>query len=137
MLYILIFIAGIALGFWIKGKIQSSFAKVMARQGKTFTPKGAEEMDELREESKEALTERTEQRKEKILEYMKDREVVEKQLDACNPGSAEVGVIRADIEKLLNVAETTARKYLNELESENKIKQIGEKGPSVHYVLND
>jgi len=40
-----------------------------------------------------------------------------------------------DIEKLLDISDVTARKYLNELESEGKIKQIGEVGRNVHYVL--
>ena len=126
MISILYFIAGIILGFFIKSKIT-----------KNFTPKGVEEMNEIRKEAKEALTERTEHRKEKILEFMKDEAIRQKELEACNPGEGEPGVTRADIEKLLEVSETTARKYLNELEAENKIKQIGENGRDVYYTLTN
>ncbi len=40
-----------------------------------------------------------------------------------------------DIEKLLNVSDATATRYLNELEKENKIEQIGKTGRSVYYQL--
>ena len=40
-----------------------------------------------------------------------------------------------DIEKLLNVSDATATRYLNELEKENKIEQIGKTGRSVYYRL--
>jgi|GEM_PF-5506138 uncharacterized protein YneF (UPF0154 family) len=49
MTSILFFIAGIALGFYIKDKTT-----------KSFTPKQPEEMSEMRAEAHEALTERTE-----------------------------------------------------------------------------
>ena len=38
-----------------------------------------------------------------------------------------------DIEELLNIADSTATKYLQKLEDEGKIKQIGETGRSVYY----
>lgn len=40
-----------------------------------------------------------------------------------------------DIEKLLNVSDATATRYLNELEKENKIEQIGKIGRAVYYRL--
>jgi predicted HTH transcriptional regulator len=40
-----------------------------------------------------------------------------------------------DIEKLLNVSDATATRYLEELEKENKIEQIGKTGRSVYYQL--
>jgi predicted HTH transcriptional regulator len=125
MLNILYFIAGVALGFWVKG-----------RTSKSFLPRSKEEMEEIREEAMGALAERTEHRKEKILEFMKNEAIHQKELEACNPGKAGVGVVRADIEKLLEVSDTTARKYLNELEAENKIKQMGENGRDVYYTLS-
>ncbi len=40
-----------------------------------------------------------------------------------------------DVEKLLGVSDTTATRYLNELEKEQKIKQIGTVGHAVYYRL--
>lgn len=39
----------------------------------------------------------------------------------------------SDIRKLLNVSDTTACRYLNDLETEGLIKQIGSDGPKVYY----
>lgn len=38
-----------------------------------------------------------------------------------------------DIEKLLKVSDATATRYLQELENEGKIKQVGKTGKSVYY----
>lgn len=38
-----------------------------------------------------------------------------------------------EVRKLLNVSDTTACRYLNDLEMENLIKQIGTDGPKVYY----
>ena len=38
-----------------------------------------------------------------------------------------------EIEKLLHVSDSTATRYLNTLEKENKIKQNGKTGKSVFY----
>ncbi len=113
MINLLFFVAGIALGFFLNRK--------------THTP---EEMNKLRAESKEALAERTKKRKENILTYMN----TQKEIRACNMSEPE-GVTREEIENLLEVSGQTARKYLDELEDENKITQIGERGPNVHYIL--
>lgn len=126
MTSILFFIAGIALGFYIKGKIA---------QKKSFTPKQPEEMSEMRAEAREALTERTENRKEKILNLMNSEAVHEKELKACNVADIKKGITCDNVEKLLDVSNATARKYLNELETENKIKQIGDSGRDVYYTL--
>lgn len=40
-----------------------------------------------------------------------------------------------DVEKLLNVSDATATNYLQELEREGKIEQIGDQGRFVHYKL--
>jgi len=44
-------------------------------------------------------------------------------------------VTNNDIEKLLKVSDATATRYLDELEKQGKIEQIGEKGRSVKYQL--
>jgi len=122
---ILFLIAGILLGFWIKGKLVKNSAL-----------KRTEELDEMRKEAQEALTERTEKRKEKILDFMKNESIHQKELQACGVTDLKNGITRADVEKLFEVSGGTARKYLNELESEEKIMQIGDSGRGVRYVLN-
>lgn len=128
MTLLFFFIAGIALGMWVKGK---SFENQAGR------------LTGIRDEAKEALAERTRKRKEKILEFMKSEALHQKDLEVCDvPGSPTLQesvirnrVTREDIEKLLSVTDGTARKYLNELESEGRIKQIGSTGRDVHYEL--
>ena len=41
-----------------------------------------------------------------------------------------------EVRKLLNVSDTTACRYLNDLEKENLIRQIGTDGPKVFYKKN-
>ena len=57
--------------------------------------------------------------KEKILEFLHENEKV----------------VNNDIEKLLGVSDATATRYLDELEKENLIVQIGTTGNAVYYVL--
>lgn len=40
-----------------------------------------------------------------------------------------------DVEKLLNIADSTATSYLQELEREGRIEQIGTQGRFVHYKI--
>ena len=127
MTSILFFIVGIALGFFIRDRIK--------RNDKTFSPREDNELDEMREEAHEALKERTADRKEKILDFMKNEMAHQEELKNCNIDESKVGVNREDVEELLEVSDNTARKYLSELEKENKIKQIGEKGRDAYYVL--
>ncbi len=44
-------------------------------------------------------------------------------------------VVNNDIEKLLRVSDATATRYMNELEKEQKVRQIGKTGNAVYYVL--
>ena len=109
------------------------------KTAKTFTPKQAEEMSKMRAESREALTERTENRKQKILELMKGEAVHDEELKACgikrHPSAGSGQGTCNDVEKLLDVSDQTASKYLNELEKEQKIEQIGTSGKGVYYIL--
>jgi len=57
--------------------------------------------------------------KAKILEFLKSNEKIRNN----------------DVEKLLGVSDATATRYLNELEKEQKIKQIGTVGHAVYYRL--
>lgn len=124
LVLIIVGIAGIALGFYIKGRMASPFA-----------PKRDEELDEMREEAREALRERTEKRKEKILYLMNSEVVHDEELKACGVTDVRKGITSENVMKLLDVSGGTARKYLNELEDENKIKQIGKTGRGVYYTL--
>ena len=90
----------------------------------------------MRKESKEALAERTESRKEKILDFMKRETKHEEALKNCSIEEPKLGVTCVEIEKLLDVSGKTARKYLDELENENKIRQVGKAGRGVYYILN-
>jgi len=45
----------------------------------------------------------------------------------------EGNIDNGDIRKLLNVSDTTACRYLDDLEKEGLVKQIGTDGPKVYY----
>ena len=68
----------------------------------------------IKEQSKKKV-----ENKEKILEFLRENEKI-----ANN-----------DIEKILGVSDSTATRYLDELEKENKVEQIGKTGRFVYYVL--
>ncbi len=57
--------------------------------------------------------------KEKILEFLRENEKV----------------VNNDVEELLGVSDATATRYLDELEKENKVEQVGVTGNAVYYVL--
>ena len=103
---------------------------------KTFTPGQEEELREVQLEARKALSERTEKRKERVLHLMNSEAVHQNELKACGVSDLKKGITSLNVKKLLGVSRATARKYLNELEDENKIKQIGERGRNVYYVLN-
>ena len=110
-------------------------AKTTRTTSGIFTPKQPEEMKEMRVEAQKAFDERTEKRKEKILNLMNNEADHQEELQACNVADLKKGITSENVEKLLDVSGGTARKYLNELESENKIKQIGKTGRDVYYIL--
>lgn len=57
--------------------------------------------------------------KKKILEFLRESEKV----------------VNNDIERLLGVSDATATRYLDELEKEQKVRQIGKTGQGVFYIL--
>jgi len=124
LILIIVAIVGIALGMYFGRKT-----------AKTFTPKKPEELKQMRTEAHEALSERTEERKEKILNLMNTEAIHQEELEACSVVDIKKGITSENVEKLLDVSGATARKYLNELEKENKIKQIGDSGRDVYYTL--
>ena len=44
-------------------------------------------------------------------------------------------IVNNDIEKLLGVSDATATRYLDELEKEGKVRQVGKTGNAVYYTL--
>jgi Fic family protein len=128
---LLFFGIGIVFGFYLKGKFFSGGGNVIGSK----VLKTDEELDEMRVGSQEALKERTEERKKEILEMMKREEEHQKALMGCDLEVEVKGIASSDVEELLGVEGKTARKYLNELEKENKIKQVGERGQGVYYIL--
>ena len=121
---ILFLIIGVAIGFFIKGKTT-----------KTLAVKSTAEMADMRVEAKEAFKERLDERKKKILDFMAKEAKHQKELQNCSVADTKPGITSADTEKLLDVKEDTARKYLNELEREGLIEQIGTTGKGVYYKL--
>jgi len=109
--------------------------KKTPQDNKTFTPKEPEELKEMREEAHQALSERTEKRKEKIVHLMNTEAVHDEELKVCGVVDIKKGITTENVEKLLDVSGATARKYLNELEDEGKIKQNGKTGKDVYYTL--
>src|SRR3989344_3403690 len=64
----------------------------------------------------------------------KKTENKDKILRAMN-SSPEGKITNNDIEKLLGISDATATRYLNELEKEGRVRQVGETGRAVYYVL--
>lgn len=57
----------------------------------------------------------------------------QKILDFVAQGGLETKIKNDDIQKLLGVSDATAERYLNELEKEGVLKQVGGEGRSVFY----
>lgn len=64
-------------------------------------------------------TKQKDERKEKILNFLNTKKQITNQ----------------DIQNLLKVSDATAERYLDEIEKEGTIKQVGNTGQSVHYTL--
>ncbi|MBU1117407.1 winged helix-turn-helix transcriptional regulator [Patescibacteria group bacterium] len=103
MILILVLVIGIVLGsIFSARKRNSKLPKTIGQEG--FIPE---------------QTERKEENKEKILEFLKHNSKI----------------VNDDVEKLVKVSNATAERYLDELEEENKIKQVGKTGNAVYYEL--
>jgi len=90
LILIIVAIAGIALGIYFGRK-----------SAKTFTPKQPEEMKKMRVEAHEALNERTEERKQKILNLMNSEEVHQEELEACNVVDVRKGITSENMKNYL------------------------------------
>lgn len=92
-------------------------------------------MAEIRKKSSLALSNRTENRKDLIIETLETKKLFYEKMSACNLDVPKPELTREEVQKLLDVTDDTALRYLNELEREGKIIQIGTSGVNVHYVL--
>ena len=100
-----------------------------------FATASTDELQDIQWEAQEALNERTQMRKGKVLNMMRHEAEAQGKLEECSREEVVAGITRADVEELLDVSEGTARKYLNILEEEGKIEQVGERGRGVRYVV--
>ncbi len=71
------------------------------------------------EPANEAREENKEENKEKIMRFLQEKDEIRNN----------------DVEQLLGVQDAMATRYLDELEKEGKIKQVGEEGRGVYYKL--
>jgi len=110
MLQILIFILGVIVG---------GVAVILFRFSANSKSRNKEEDIEA-EESKSFIAKQTlekEENKEKILGIF----------------SAQSSITNNDVEKMLGVSDATATRYLDELEEEGKVRQVGKTGRHVYY----
>ena len=120
-----IILAVVAVVSFFIGRKTSAFGRKVDR---SFASKQPEELKEIQKKSREALAERTEDRKEKILSLMTIGATHGEALKACGVEDIKKGITSKNVKRFLGVSVITARKYLNELEKEDKIKQIGKTG---------
>jgi len=109
MIYIIVFFAGVLFGCFLIGLVIREKAALEEKQKKP---------DEIMNEWNKKLHSVKEERKQDILALFKHQDQVS----------------NADIQSKLHVADSTATSYLEELEKEEKITQVGEHGRGVYYV---
>jgi len=100
-------------------------------------PSTPAQLKQLQKEARVAITDRTNDRKQKILKMMRHEEEHFKELLVCSPDASvqtKKGIERADVDALLGVSRKTALKYLNELHEHGDIHQIKD-GRFSRYVL--
>ena len=106
-------------GFILVGMfIGSAIVWFLTRKKVSELEKRLQEENPLKAFSQKQQEEK-ERRKVKILELLQKQETI----------------TNNDVEKMLSVSDATATNYLQELEDENKIDQIGERGRFVSYRL--
>ncbi|MDC1205461.1 hypothetical protein N8083_01275 [Candidatus Pacebacteria bacterium] len=103
--------------------------------GTSAVSKSADHLDNMRVDAQKAVAERTQNRKKQILDMMRESDKQQEELAVCRGEEIKKGSTRASVERLLEVSDRTAGTYLEELEMEGKVKQVGETGRSVYYVL--
>ena len=111
-LNLILVLAIIALGVWV-WRLKNKVAHVEIEKEIVLAGAGFGEINQKRSQVKS-------ERKEEILNFIKEN------------GKAT----NNEIEKLLSVSDSSATNYLDELESEAKIRQVGQTGTGVYYELN-
>lgn len=104
----------------VVGAMAWQFIKSKTGQGNKRVKEGDKPIDDAQGKGPGLIEKQTEEKqanKEKILAYL--------------AGRTEVS--NNDIENLLSVSNATAERYLDELEKEGKLLQIGKTGRSVYY----
>ncbi|PCH91860.1 hypothetical protein COB18_00315 [Candidatus Kaiserbacteria bacterium] len=101
----------------------------------TFLNPNEEELEERQKASHDALEKRTDDRKQRILEFLQEDAEQQKKLAACDISIGNEGITREEVEDLLDISTGTALKYLDELEEEGLVIQVGESGRGVYYTL--
>lgn len=118
IILIIIGIAGVMLGTYLGRRLASAKATAERRRKVEKEEKPSGEA-----QSKESFIEKQarekEENKRKIMEFF----------DAAQNGR----VANDDIENLLGVSDATATRYLDELEKEGSIRQVGKTGRHVYY----
>ncbi|MBU2037399.1 hypothetical protein KJ866_04365 [Patescibacteria group bacterium] len=78
--------------------------------------------------------EESSEEKELLIERQaREKEENKRQIMGFFDGAPDGRVVNDDIEKLLAVSDATATRYLDELEGESKIRQVGVTGRHVYY----
>lgn len=80
--------------------------------------KSSLELSEMAEEGRKAVKRRIIKRKEKIMTYARSKG----------------RVVNDDVEDMFCISDNTARRYLNALEEEGKLEQVGASGRGVYYT---
>lgn len=70
-----------------------------------------------------------------VFKNTQQKEKQEKKEKILNELQNKQKITNNDVEKLLNVSDATATRYLDELEKQGKIKQIGKTGKHVYYEI--
>lgn len=112
MTYIIFLIIGILIG---GGAVMFFVSPLMMKSMEREYKSSTSGLDEYRKKQTEAK----EKRKGEVLELMSKKD----------------NITNNDVEKLLDVSDATATNYLQELEDDGKIEQIGKEGRSVFYKL--
>jgi len=127
-IYIIIFLIGAIVGrvlfhnkYGRKYGRRTSVSNKYGRRTSVSAPASSERMYELGKEAQIAIRERTDKRKTRIMELARKQEKI----------------TNDDVEDMFCISDSTARNYLDDLEHERKLEQVGETGRGVHYVIAD
>ena len=113
----LVFLVGLGIGVELE-KIRREKRGAVEPTNPFLDEADSEEADELRAEGAQAVQDRIERRKVKIMAQAKS-----------------VGRITNDgVEDLFCISDATARNYLNQLVAESQLEKVGTTGRGVYYV---